>query len=267
MKKYLSYFKLYFIKELQYRAAALAGLSTQFFFGFVFVSVYVAFYESGGKDLPITLEQTVNYIWLGQAFFAMINQFYQDAELMELVRSGGISYELTRPQDIYFMWYAKLVGSRMSKAVLRCLPVLIVGFLLPAPLGLTLPASPYAFIMFFLTLIIGGFLSTAVVILYPIITTRTISEKGIIPIMVTLADLLSGGIVPTPLLPKIIRSVAQVLPFQYVSDIPFRIYSGNILASESLTIIGIQIIWIILLVIIGSFILKQSLKRVVVQGG
>ena len=50
MSYYLSYFKLRFITSLQYRAAALAGISTQFFFGFVFIMVYVAFYESGKTD-------------------------------------------------------------------------------------------------------------------------------------------------------------------------------------------------------------------------
>ena len=52
MISYLNYFKLRFITNLQYRASALAGLSTQFFFGFVYIMVYIAFYQSGGKSLP-----------------------------------------------------------------------------------------------------------------------------------------------------------------------------------------------------------------------
>ena len=39
MKSYLSYFILKFKTGLQYRAAALAGMSTQVFFGFVYVSI------------------------------------------------------------------------------------------------------------------------------------------------------------------------------------------------------------------------------------
>ena len=267
MKKYLSYFRLNFIKELQYRAAALAGLSTQFFFGFVFVSVYIAFYASGGKDLPITLSQTITYIWLGQAFFAMINQFYRDEELMSLVRSGNISYELTRPQELYFMWYAKLIGSRISKALLRCLPILIVSFILPKPYNLSLPDSPISFLLFLVTLILGIILVTSIVIMYPIITTKTISEKGIIPVVITIADLFGGGIVPVPFLPKFIKTVGELLPFQYVSDIPFRIYSANVVTSDVISCIIIQIIWIILLTIIGNLMLKNSLKKIVVQGG
>ena len=46
MKSYLSYFKLKFITGLQYRSAALAGIFTQLFFGFIYISVYIACYES-----------------------------------------------------------------------------------------------------------------------------------------------------------------------------------------------------------------------------
>ena len=37
MKSYLSYFKLKFITGLQYRSAALAGIFTQLFFGFIYI--------------------------------------------------------------------------------------------------------------------------------------------------------------------------------------------------------------------------------------
>ena len=44
MKSYLNFFKLRIITNLQYRAAALAGISTQLFFGFVYIMVYLALY-------------------------------------------------------------------------------------------------------------------------------------------------------------------------------------------------------------------------------
>ena len=61
MKTYISYFKLKFITGLQYRAAAIAGISTQLFFGIVYISVYVAFYESGSNNLPMKLNELVIY--------------------------------------------------------------------------------------------------------------------------------------------------------------------------------------------------------------
>lgn len=61
MKSYLSYFKLKFITGLQYRSAALAGIFTQLFFGFIYVSVYIACYESSGTNLPMPLNELVSF--------------------------------------------------------------------------------------------------------------------------------------------------------------------------------------------------------------
>ena len=58
-----------------------------------------------------------------------------------------------------------------------------------------------------------------------------------------------------------------MLPFQYVSDLPFRIYVGNISISNGIYGIVIQFIWLIIITLLGVVLLSKSMKRVVVQGG
>ncbi len=72
MKQYISFFKLKFSVGLQYRAAALAGIATQVFFGLVYIMVYTAFYRSGKTSVDMTYQQLVTYMWLNQAFFSLI---------------------------------------------------------------------------------------------------------------------------------------------------------------------------------------------------
>ena len=267
MKSYISYFKLKFITGLTYRASAWAGIATQFFFGFVYIMVYIAFYKSGGKELPMSLPQLVTYIWLGQAFFALINQFYKDNELFDLIKKGNISYELVRPQNIYFMWYFKILAQRLSKVIMRALPLIIVSLLLPEPYKLQLPQNITCFIMFIITLITGSLLVTALITLYPILTLITLNEKGIVNIVIVIADILSGLVVPIPFFPEILKKISYLLPFQYISDLPFRIYIGNISIINSIDGLIIQIVWLLILIALGYFILKKALKRVEVQGG
>ena len=61
MKTYISNFKLRFVSSLQYRAAALAGIPTQIFFGLVYIMVYLAFYESNSTDVPMNFAQLASY--------------------------------------------------------------------------------------------------------------------------------------------------------------------------------------------------------------
>lgn len=267
MRAYLSYFKLKFISGLQYRQAAYAGIATQFFFGFVYIMIYVAFYQSGGKSLPMELPQLITYVWLNQAFFALICQFYKDSELFTLIKTGNISYEFSRPKSIYFLWYFKILGQRLATVVLRFFPLFIVTFLLPEPYNFGMPISPLAFLIFIISMIIGTLLITALTVFYPIITLVTLNEKGITNILIVIADLFSGIGIPLVFFPKLLLKVSSVLPFQYISDLPFRIYVGNIPVSACIKPMIIQFIWLILLILIGQLLLRIIIKRVEVQGG
>ena len=108
---------------------------------------------------------------------------------------------------------------------------------------------------------------TALITLYPVITMHTLNEKGIVGIIIAIADILSGVVVPIPFFPKFLQVISSYLPFQYISDLPFRIYVGNIGINEGLIGLGIQILWILILIPLGYILMHKSLKKVVVQGG
>ena len=267
MKMYLSYFILKFKLGLQYRAAALAGISTQFFFGFVYISVYIAFYNSNSGNIPMSLEGLVTYIWLGQAFFALIYLWYRDRELINLIKTGNIAYELVRPQKLYFMWIAKIFGERLSNVTLRFLPVLVVAAILPGAYKLHLEITLIRLILFIIAMILATFLMVSLVTLYHVICIYTLDEKGIINMFMTLSDVLSGLVLPIPFFPLFLQKIANVLPFRYITDFPFRLYIGDITYSNCLISMLVQIIWITILTILGYLLTKKALKKIVVQGG
>ena len=213
------------------------------------------------------LNELTTYMWLGQAFFTLFFMYYRDTELFEMIKSGNVSYELVRPKNLYFMWYVKTIAQRLSDVVLRFLPVIIVAVLLPEPYNLGLPKSPVHFLLFLITLSFGALLMTAVVMIYPIVTMKTLDEKGITVIVMAIADIFSGGVIPIPFFPKFLQGIANILPFRYISDLPYRIYSGNIGINEGLYSILIQIMWLFLFVAIGNYLVNRNLKKVVVQGG
>ena len=56
------------------------------------------------------------------------------------------------------------------------------------------------------------------------------------------------------------------MPFQYVSDLPFRIYVGNIGTSEALQSILIQIVWIVITTLITNTYAQDSTITVWISG-
>jgi len=184
-----------------------------------------------------------------------------------MIVKGNIAYELSRPVDLYYFWYARLIAQRLASALLRFLPILVVAFLLPEPYRFGLPSDFIHFLLFLLTLILGLILIIAITMIIYISMFHTLNETGSLLLFSVLGDFFAGLTIPVPLMPYPLKVLAYILPFRYTSDLPFRIYAGNITINEGCLSIGVQLIWIILLIYFGRLWLKKSLKKVVIQGG
>ena len=95
----------------------------------------------------------------------------------------------------------------------------------------------------------------------------TLSPLGVRIIVSALSDFLAGAIVPLPFFPAPVRAVVEWLPFAAMQNMPLRIYSGNIAGTDVLTSIAFQILWLLVLLLIGKLMLSRALKKVIVQGG
>lgn len=267
MMGYFSYFRIRFIHGLQYRAAALAGIATQFAWGFMYIMMYETFYQTNPKAAPMEFSQLSSYIWLQQAFLALFMTWFLDNDIFDLITSGNVAYEMVRPLDIYNVWFVKNCAIRISKALLRCIPILFIAFLLPRPYKFTLPNKPEVIITFIITMLLGFFVVIAYCMLVYICTFYTLSPMGVRMAFVMTADFLSGGLVPLPFLPDYITKYIYLTPFAAMQNVPFRVFSGDIPVKNAASPVLLQVMWLIILVFIGKFIMSKALKRVVVQGG
>lgn len=265
MKKYAALFRIRFINGLQYRAAALAGLTTQFAWGFMEILAFSAFYRANPAAFPMEFSHLVSYIWIQEAFLALFMPYGVGGNTVETIVSGNISYDLARPMDIYNRWFFETIANRVSRTMLRCAPILIVAFILPPPFRLVLPSDLFQFSMFIISVPIAMFAVTAYCLIDSISTFYTMSRYNVI--FVILADFLSGGYVPIPFFPEPFRKIAELLPFAAMQNMPLRIYSGDIAGMDAIYGIGLQIFWVAVMLIFGKLLMKHSLKRVVTQGG
>lgn len=267
MKKYMSFFQISFIQGLQYRAAAIGGIITQFAWGALGILTYKAFYESNPNSFPMEIQSLSTYLWLQQAFLSMFVVWLVRNDIFESIENGNIAYELSKPLNLYTLWFVKTAASRLSKVVLRCLPILFVAFFLPEPYGLKLPKNGVSFIWFLVTMVFGLVVVVAYCMLVYIVTFYSINSAGIRAVSSSVLEFLSGAIIPIPLLPSGVRNILELLPFASMQNIPLRIYSGNLAGEAMYRMVGIQVFWMVALVSLGRWWMSQSLKRVVVQGG
>ncbi len=267
MKKYLAFFRLRFSMGLQYRAAALAGMATQFFWGTMEILMFRAFYRADPAAFPMTLEATCAYVWLQQAFLTLFAAWLMEGEIFDSIINGNIAYELCRPVNIYNMWFSRSIAARFSRAMLRCMPVLLLAVVLPAPYGLMAPADGAAFFLFILSMLLGAGVAVSFCMLVYMTCFFTISSMGLRIVMTSLVEFFSGGIIPLPFLPDGIRKVFEALPFASMQNVPLRIYSGNLQGDEMLKALSLQVFWLCILILIGKLLDALAMKKITVQGG
>ena len=265
MKQYRSLFRIRFINGLQYRAAALAGLCTQFAWGFMEILGFAAFYRANPAAFPMGFSQLVSYIWVQEAFLTLLAPRGVSGAAVETIVGGNIAYDLARPMDIYNRWFCEAVADKVSKAALRFVPILMVAFIVPPPFRMALPENWFQFFMFLVSIPLAMFAATAYCLLDSISTFYTMSRYNVI--FMVLAEFLSGGYIPIPFFPEPFKKIAELLPFAAMQNMPLRIYSGNIAGMDAVRGIGLQVFWIVVMLLGGKLLMRHSLKRVVSQGG
>jgi len=271
MRAYSAIFAARFLMMLQYRAAALAGIATQFWFGAIMIMALSAFYTGAHGSASITLAQAITYIWLGQAFLGLL-PWNVDPEIALMMRTGNVAYERLRPVDTYFYWFTRAMAWRAAATLLRSLPLLFVTSVLFEYLGLGAwslrpPASLDALVLFVFSMAAVVFLSSAITTLLNISVVWTVSGQGINVITNSLVLILSGMVIPLPLFPDWAQLLLLLQPLAGLVDIPYRIYFAHLSAGAAIAGIALQISWTVLFIVLGRLLLMHTMRRIQIQGG
>lgn len=265
---YLSYFKIKFLNEIQYKIAAFAGVLTQFAWGGMYIMMYTAFLKDGSAS-DYTISQMSTYIWLQQAFFSLFNMWSLDNDILEACRTGSIAMELVRPINLYSIWHAKTLGRKFAMVSLRAIPILLLCSMpFMGEYRLMAPINFGAFIASIITLILTtGLILSYIMIMYVCIM-KTMASQGLRTTFDLIMQFGSGALIPIPFMPDAVVHMLKFTPFYYMQNVAFNIYNGYITNPlEIIQIILIQLVWIIIFTIIGKKIMNNQLNKVIVQGG
>ena len=156
---------------------------------------------------------------------------------------------------------------RIARALLRCVPPLIVAAFLPKPFGLMAPPSLTAFLLFLVSMGLALLVTTSFCMLVYLLTFYTISYRGVRLVAVNISDFFMGGVIPLPFFPEGFRQFAELLPFSCMENVPLRIYSGDLSGPPMVRAMLLQVFWVLALVLLGKALEQKALRRVVVQGG
>ena len=263
MRAYFSVFRMRLRMELQYRGAMIGGIFCQIFFGLVLVALYRALYA--GKPQPIPIEHVTTYVWLQQALFRML--IATDPDLFDKIRSGNISYDMCRPVNMYWFYYARIAAQKLMGSMMRGIPMLIFAALLPKGWGIVLPSSVPGLLLGLAALFFGFLCMCAIENITMGFTMLTLDPRGIQSMLSLLMVTFSGNLLPLTLFPDSWQKVITLLPYAQLLDAPIRLYTGEYLPAEALRIMSVQAVWTLIIITFGIRLWNINKKRMIVQGG
>ena len=250
-------------RYLTYRAATLAGLVTNFFFGILRASILVAFYGTQTVVDGITVNGAVTYAALTQAVIGYLSLFSW-FDLMITVYTGEIATDLLKPMSFIGYWMAKDLGRAAVQLVFRGLTVMAGYALL---FNLTWPESARQWLALALTLFLSWLISFLWRFLVNLTSFWTPNARGVLRLFFMLSWFFSGFLMPLRFFPDWVIKLSYLTPFPHMLNTVVEVYLGVLQGRELLLAVLFQILWIIGLLLAARVILGAGVRRLVILGG
>jgi ABC-2 type transport system permease protein len=248
-----------------YRMATITGAFTNSVFGLARAAILGSAITTSatGSVAGYTAAQVVTYAWIGQALIAPVHVF-QWNELALRVRTGEIATDLTRPVDLQLSWLATDLGRAGYSLIPRGLPPVLVGAL---TFGLVLPPGVLPYALGAISTLLAVVISFGCRFAVNLAAFWLVEIRGVVVGYVAVSTLLCGLLVPVSWFPPWLHRVAQATPFPSMLQGPLDVLTGRATGTQALAVLGVQVVWLVVVLGLGRVLLRLATRTLVVQGG
>jgi ABC-2 type transport system permease protein len=263
MRLFVELFKLSFQRTLTYRAATLAGLATNLFFGMLRASVIVALYGARTEAAGLSLNAAITFTGVSQAIIAFLALFSW-YEVMNAVQSGEIGSDLLRPFSYFTFWLARDLGRALSHLLLRGVPLMIFYAL---AFRITFPTSAAQWLAVALALLLAWAVSFGWRFLINLAAFWSPEAKGIGRFAFGAAMFLSGFLMPLRFFPDWFVALCNLTPFPAMVNTLIEVYLGVLQGPALAQALLSQLLWVVILFALCGWVMRRGVRRLVIQGG
>lgn len=253
-----------FHRYATYRQATFAAAATNSVFGFLRTYVLLAVVGSSGVVAGYAGPQLATYVWVGQGLIGVV-MFWGWADLADRVRTGDVVTDLLRPVHPVTSYLATDLG--------RATHAMISRFLLPVALGavffdLYTPKRPATYPLFVLSILLA--VMTSFFCRYAVNASAfwLLDIRGVQLAWMLGSGVLSGLYFPLRFLPGWFTTVLWVAtPFPSILQTPLDVAVEREPPAATVGLVGLQAMWVMLLLALCRLIQRRAERKLVIQGG
>ncbi|MCH4153981.1 MAG: ABC-2 family transporter protein [Saccharofermentans sp.] len=265
IKKYLSMIRVGFLDNMQFRLALAVQVIGNMIYLVLMYFLWKAIFDSSPVDTinGMTFEDTMIYLVLASAILEFIEMWIVWGVGRD-VQSGQIVVDLLRPVNYRTNMFFTCFGGTIVNLIATFIPTMIVVYFVAGRAY----ALSWNLLWFFISLILSILINYYINFFTATITFYTESVWGINVAREVVVGVLSGATIPLAFFPDAFRKVAEILPFQGICNSPLTLLLGDGMApSEVISILGVQLFWVVALSVVSGLFFKVSVRRITVNGG
>jgi ABC-2 type transport system permease protein len=236
----------------------LAGMFTNTVFGVIRAAVLrsaIAESSVGG----LTKTSATAFVFVSQAMIA-VTSLFGDFGLIALVKSGDVATELHRPWDWSLYRLSSDLGRSLFNLITRGIAIAVTGWLL---YHLTIPPLQHI-ASFVVAAILAAVLASRLWTISGVSAFWLIDASGVVQLIVSIAMLGTGLLIPLQVLPAGLHDFFRVLPFAGLVQNPVDVLLG--LQGVGSVVVH-QLFWIVILEVLLRTQLRAATRKLEVQGG
>ncbi len=252
-----------FQRHLTYRAAILAGLTTNFFFGLLRVAIFLALYGDREEVAGYTVAGIITYTGLTQAVIAYLSMFSW-FPLMDSVYTGEIAADLLKPMKLFTFWLAQDLGRAGVNLISRGVLFMAIYAII---FDIYYPTAVTQWAALSIAIVLSWLVSFSWRFLVNLAAFWTPNAQGVGRFAFILSWFFSGFLTPLAFFPEWVIQLSNLTPFPHMVNTVVEVYLGILTGPALIAALINQALWAILLALIGQLVLRAGVRRLVILGG
>ncbi len=250
-------------KSLAYRFDVFAGIVFQCIVMFAASYFWKALYAGTESAQGVPINDMLTYTVISAVMSVFLSPNVE-RRVIESVRQGTVATDMLKPIRLFGVYFFEDLGYLTSLIFQNAVPILLIAsvcIIVPKP------ASLEAFLLFLLSFVVSFMINWLFSAIFAMWAFTAIEMDPMIQVKRHLVRLLSGSIIPIWFFPNWLSGILRFLPFVYIYQLPLELYIGKGSIAEQLPKMGIQLLWLLILLAVFLTLEKRVLRRVLVQGG
>lgn len=185
-------------------------------------------------------------------------------QVSEEIRLGAMSMRLLRPLHPMVAFATSHLAAVPFRSVVA-LPVAVI--LLVSSGASALTTEPLQLALLVPSLALSWLITFSVMFMIGCLAFFVTKSMALLNLYFLLFSLLSGYLLPIPLLPWWIRDAAEVLPFRFMLSAPIELMTRSLSGADLANLLAGQLAWAIATLLFALWVFRRGVRRFEAVGG